>query len=52
MPERLDYLRDGGESTSMNLGTGVGQTVLEVLRAVAEVTGKEVPHRIQPRRAF
>jgi len=47
----LDYLRGGGESIAMNLGTGVGQTVLEVLRAVAEVTGKEVPHRIQPRRA-
>jgi UDP-arabinose 4-epimerase len=46
----LDYMRGGGESTAMNLGTGVGQSVLEVLRTVAEVTGREVPHKVQPRR--
>ncbi|MGH9592896.1 MAG: UDP-glucose 4-epimerase GalE, partial [Bryobacteraceae bacterium] len=43
-------MRGGGESAAMNLGTGVGQSVLEVLHTVAEVTGREVPHKVQPRR--
>jgi UDP-arabinose 4-epimerase len=46
----LDYLRGGGESTALNLGTGVGQSVLDVLRAVTAVSGLEVPHKVQPRR--
>jgi UDP-glucose 4-epimerase len=46
----LDYLRGGGESTALNLGTGVGQSVLDVLRAVTTVTGREVPYKVQPRR--
>ncbi len=33
-----------------NLGTGQGNSVLEVLDTVRRVTGKEVPHRITPRR--
>ena len=47
----LDYLREGGESTSINLGTGVGQSVLDVVRAVAAASGREVPHVLRPRRA-
>jgi UDP-arabinose 4-epimerase len=47
----LDYLRAGGESTSINLGTGVGQSVLDVVRAVASASGREVPHVLRPRRA-
>ena len=47
----LDYLRGGGESTAVNLGTGVGQSVLDVVRAVAAATGREVPHVLRPRRA-
>jgi len=47
----LDYLREGGESTALNLGTGVGQSVRDVLQAVSAVTGLEVPHKVQPRRA-
>jgi len=47
----LDYLRGGGESISVNLGTGVGQSVVEVVRAVAAATGREVPHVLRPRRA-
>ena len=47
----LDYLRDGGESTAVNLGTGVGQSVLDVVRAVGAATGREVPHVLRPRRA-
>ena len=47
----LDYLRDGGESLAVNLGTGVGQSVRDVVRAVGAATGREVPHVLRPRRA-
>jgi UDP-glucose 4-epimerase len=47
----LDYLRDGGESMAVNLGTGVGQSVLDVVRAVAAASGRDVPHVLRPRRA-
>ncbi|MDD4094642.1 MAG: UDP-glucose 4-epimerase GalE [Oscillospiraceae bacterium] len=33
-----------------NLGTGVGYSVLEVLHAFEEATGKEIPHYFCPRR--
>ncbi len=36
----LDYLREGGESTACNLGSGQGFSVTEVLRAVERVTGR------------
>jgi UDP-arabinose 4-epimerase len=47
----LDYLEGGGASRAFNLGTGSGASVREILDAVARVTGKEVPHRLGPRRA-
>jgi UDP-glucose 4-epimerase len=34
----------------MNVGTGGGNTVMEVVKAVEKVTGKEVPYRIVGRR--
>lgn len=43
-------LRDGGEGDTLNLGTGTGTTVREVLRAVEAVTGREVVARVGPRR--
>jgi UDP-glucose 4-epimerase len=46
----LDHLMGGGASASFNVGTGKGQTVMEVLRAVEQVTGKPVPYKIAPRR--
>ena len=46
----LDHLMGGGASASFNVGTGKGQTVMEVLRAVEQVTGKRVPYKIAPRR--
>ncbi len=39
----LDYLQSGGASCALNLGTGTGSSVNEVLAAVAEVTGRPVP---------
>ena len=46
----LDHLMAGGGSSQFNVGTGTGNTVLEVLRAVEEVSGRKVPHQIAPRR--
>jgi UDP-glucose-4-epimerase GalE len=46
----LDHLLAGGASNQFNVGTGQGHTVLEVLRAVEEVSGRKVPHKIAPRR--
>jgi UDP-arabinose 4-epimerase len=47
----LSYLESGGESGAMNLGTGKGFSVLEVIRAVERVTGLQVPFDNAPRRA-
>jgi len=46
----LEYLAKGGEPVGLNLGTGMGHSINEVLRAVESVAGK-VPTRIAPRRA-
>jgi UDP-glucose-4-epimerase GalE len=47
----IDYLAAGGESTAVNVGTGVGSSVLEVISATAEVAGRPVPHELAERRA-
>ena len=46
----LEYLMSGGTSDQFNVGTGTGHSVLEMVRAVEEVTGKKVPYSIGPRR--
>jgi len=46
----LIYLLQGGKSAAINLGTGKGHSVREVIHAVQEVTGRDVPHRIASRR--
>ena len=43
-------LLDGTESLAVNLGTGRGFSVREVVDTVQQVTGLEVPHRITGRR--
>lgn len=40
-----------GTSHTVNLGTGHGYSVLEMIRAYAEASGREIPFRIAPRRA-
>jgi len=47
----LERLDSGGESFAVNLGTGSGASVREVISAVEKVTGKKVPHKIVARRA-
>jgi UDP-glucose 4-epimerase len=37
--------------TAVNLGTGRGQSVLEVVRAASEAVGREIPYTVGPRRA-
>lgn len=46
----LDHLAAGGESVEVNVGTGVGSSVLDVLKAIEEVAGRPVPHVLAPRR--
>jgi UDP-glucose 4-epimerase len=48
--EALDHLARGGTTTAVNVGTGVGSSVLEVLAATAEVAGRDVPHELVGRR--
>jgi UDP-glucose-4-epimerase GalE len=47
----VDYLLKGGESTAVNLGSGEGISVLDVLKAVERASGKPVPHELFDRRA-
>ncbi|QKS70146.1 UDP-glucose 4-epimerase GalE [Paenalkalicoccus suaedae] len=47
----VDYLRNGGKSDVFNLGNGNGFSVKQVIDTVREVTGKEIPSEVAPRRA-
>jgi len=47
----LRYLENGGETTALNLGTGRGYSVREVIDATARVTGKMPACRYVGRRA-
>lgn len=47
----LAYLERGGVSAALNLGTGHGHSVREVIAMVERVTGLKVPHSDAPRRA-
>jgi len=47
----LERLLSGGASDAFNVGTGTGHSVMEVVRAVEQVTGKKVPLEIGQRRA-
>jgi len=47
----LQHLLDGKPSFTVNLGTGEGSSVKQVIATVEEVTGKKVPQKIVPRRA-
>lgn len=47
----LQYLFDRDASLTVNLGTGVGYSVLDVVRAYERASGRRVPYDIVPRRA-
>ncbi|HEX5483999.1 MAG TPA: UDP-glucose 4-epimerase GalE [Terriglobia bacterium] len=46
----VEYLLDGGESRALNLGTGQGRSVREVIDAIAQTSGLRPPCRNAPRR--
>lgn len=47
----LDYLRNGGQSTTLNCGYGHGFSVLDVLKTAEKVIGKQLNIQYSPRRA-
>jgi len=47
----VEYVSAGGTSTAVNLGSGEGVSVLDVLKAVEVASGKPVPHELHERRA-
>jgi UDP-arabinose 4-epimerase len=46
----LHHLDQSGKSLALNLGTGRGYSVKEVIASVAKATGRPVPHTVAPRR--
>ena len=46
----LGYLEKGGASTALNLATGQGYSVREIIAAVGRAVGHGVPYREAPRR--
>jgi len=46
----LDAKLDGGSAVAVNLGTGTGRSVREVVEAARRVTGRDVPTVERPRR--
>ncbi|MCF8259609.1 MAG: UDP-glucose 4-epimerase GalE [Melioribacteraceae bacterium] len=47
----LEYLKINKESNVINLGTGEGNSVFEIIKTVEELTGKSVPFDVVGRRA-
>lgn len=47
----LEHLRRGGNSDYLNLGTGDGYSVMEVIECARKVTGHPIPTKIEGRRA-
>jgi len=46
----LDYLERTGGMVTVNLGTGRGHSVLEMVRAFERASGRPVPYNVAPRR--
>ena len=46
----LDYLARGGTTVEVNVGTGVGSSVLDVIRTTERISGRAVPYDIVDRR--
>lgn len=42
---------EAGLCTSVNLGTGVGYSVLDMVKAFEHASGRPIPYKLQPRRA-
>ena len=46
----VEYLLSGKPSLTLNLGTGVGYSVMDVIRAYEEVVGRPIPYQVTDRR--
>ena len=46
----LKLMKQGKQSMAINLGTGHGASVKEIIQAACEVAGKEAPVKVMPRR--
>ncbi len=47
----LEHAMADGAFVALNLGTGTGRSVREVVDAVGRITGRSVPHSVGPRRS-
>lgn len=47
----LRYLQNGGKSEAINLGSGEGFSVKEMIEAARKVTGHNIPAKVVPRRS-
>lgn len=47
----VESLLNGGSSNRFNAGTGVGNSVRQVMQAVEEVVGASIPYSVGPRRS-
>ncbi|WP_424941391.1 UDP-glucose 4-epimerase GalE [Aliiroseovarius sp. S253] len=49
--QSVDALLKTGEGHTVNLGTGTGYSVMDMLHAYEQAAGKELPYQMSPRRA-
>ncbi len=47
----IEYLTGHEGCTEVNLGTGIGYSVLDIVKALSAASGREIPYRIAERRA-
>ena len=47
----VEHLLHGGDNLAVNLGTGHGTSIKEILGAIGRLTGRDVPVEMRPRRA-
>ena len=47
----LAYLNSHDGLSTFNLGTGIGYSVLDVVKTFSEASGKNIPYQVMPRRA-
>lgn len=46
-----NYIISGGESTCLNLGTGVGYSVLEIIAHIEKLAGQKIAYNLKDRRS-
>ena len=46
----LDHLNRGGDNLAVNIGTGKGTSIRDILSTIGRVTGRQVPIEMYPRR--